>query len=427
MSIPLPGRTLPPVPGTFRALRHRDFRLLWAGQLVSLSGTWMQSVAQGWLVLRLSDSAFLLGLVGFCSYAPVLALSLLGGVAADRLPRRRALLVTQAAAMLQATALAVLALTGTIQVWHVAVLAALLGTVTAFDIPIRQALLQDLVGREDLANAIALNSTAFNTARLLGPAAAGFLIAAWGEAACFVLNALSFFAVLLGLAAMKAPPQAPGPAGPWLADLRAGLGYAAASAPVRTVLLLVAVSSAFGMSYSILMPAFARDVLGVGSTGLGLLMGASGVGSLAGALALASRRRVSRPRRVVAAAMTLFGLTLVAFSFSRSYGLSLALLAGVGASMIVQMATSNTFLQLTSPAEVRGRVVSLYTFCFVGMAPFGALLSGFLARALGVPAAVGLGGAVCALAGVVYGSRLRAAERLRRAAAAPGVNPPEPA
>lgn len=406
MSIPLPGRVLPLSSGTFRALRHRDFRLLWTGQLVSLSGSWMQSVAQGWLVLRLSDSPFLLGLVGFCSYAPVLALSLLGGVAADRVARRRALLWTQGGAMVLAAILALLTGAGVVRVWHVAIIAIGLGTVTAFDIPIRQALLQELVGREDLPNAIALNSMAFNAARLIGPAVAGIALAAWGETVCFALNALSFLAVLAGLARMSPRPAPTRARDSWLAGIRRVLGYAWRTPRVRIVLLLVAVSSVFGMPYSILMPAFARDVLGVGSRELGFLVGASGAGSIVGALFLARRRSTSGTGRTVAAAMALFGAAIVGLSLMRSFGTSVALLALVGAAMIVQMATSNTYLQTTAPPELRGRVVSLYTLCFIGMAPFGSLLSGLLASRFGVRAAVGAGGGVCLVAAIGFAARL---------------------
>lgn len=418
MTIPVPGRILPLSAGTFRALQHRDFRLLWIGQLVSLSGSWMQSVAQGWLVLRLSDSAFLLGIVGFCSYTPVLALSLVGGVAADRLPRRVALLWTQAAAMGLAALLATLTGLGVVRVWHVAAMAIGLGIVTAFDIPIRQAFLQDLVGGRDLPNAIALNSLAFNSARLVGPAVAGIVLAAWGETICFALNAVSFLAVLCGLLLMRSRPPPPPPSGSWTGGIRRVLSYAWRTPRLRLVLLLVAVSSVFGMPYSILMPAFARDALGAGSREFGFLVGASGVGSIVGALYLAGRRGTARAGRVVAAAMAIFGLAIVGFAFSRTHAVALAFLVVVGAAMIVQMATSNTYLQMTAPPDLRGRVVSLYTLCFVGMAPFGSLLSGILARQLGVRAAVASGGAMCVIVAAAFSVRLAAL-------GAPDVNPSE--
>jgi len=403
MTIPLPGRILPLVPGTFRALRHRNFSLFWTGQLISLTGTWMQSVAQGWLVLRLSNSAFMLGLVGFCAFSPVLLFTLLGGVAADRVPRKAALLLTQTLAMAQAALLTALSASGVVQVWHVALLALLLGTVNAFDVPIRQSFLYDLVGREDLPNAIALNSMAFNGARLVGPAVAGLILATVGETACFFLNAVSFLAVLAGLAMIRVgAPAGDAEGGSWLAGIREGIAYAWRTPRVRTILLLVAVSSVFGMSYSVLMPAIARDVLGGNQRTLGFLMGAAGAGAILGAMAIAGRRSTRHAFAIVAAGMTVFGASLVGLSFSRSFFLSAGILLLVGAAMIVQMATSNSFLQLVAPEELRGRVVSLYTLMFLGMAPFGSLLSGSLAKLWGTPAAVGIGGTVCLAAALVF-------------------------
>jgi MFS family permease len=408
MSVPLPGRTLAPARGTFRALRHRDFRLLWAGQLVSLSGTWMQSVAQGWLVLRITDSVFYLGLVGFCSYLPVMLLALVGGVAADRLPRRKALLWTQAAAMALALVLAGLTWFDLVRVWHVALLALGLGTVSAFDIPIRQSFLQELVGRDDLQNAIALNSMAFNSARLAGPSLAGLVVAVWGEAVCFLLNALSFSAVLGSLFLMRTESAVPvrQEGRSWAGGIREVLAYARRTPQVRVILTLVALSSVFGMPYSILMPAFARDVLGGGSRELGFLMGSSGLGAIVGAFLLAGRRSTRHAGRIVAVSMAVFGMSLVALSASRSFALSLAILVVAGAGMIVQMATSNTFLQLLAPPSLRGRIVSLYMMSFIGMAPLGSLLSGVVARALGTPWTVGLGGAVLVVSAAVFGLRL---------------------
>jgi MFS family permease len=406
MTIPLPGRILPLAPGTFRALRHRNFALFWTGQLVSLTGTWMQSVAQGWLVLRLSNSAFQLGVVGFCAFSPVLLFTLVGGVAADRVPRKAALLCTQTLAMVQAALLAALSAAGAVQVWHVALLAFLLGTINAFDVPIRQSFLFDLVGREDLPNAIALNSIAFNGARLVGPAIAGLVLAYLGETACFLLNAVSFLAVLAGLALIRVGTTAREPnEGSWLGGIREGILYASRTPRVRAILVLVAVSSVFGMPYSVLMPAIARDVLGGNERTLGFLMGAAGAGAVLGALAIAGRRSTRRAGIIVAVSMTAFGASLIAFSLSRSFWLSAAILHLVGAAMIVQMATSNAFLQLLAPPALRGRVVSLYTLMFLGMAPFGSLLSGLLAKLWGTPVAVGLGGAACLATALAFAYR----------------------
>jgi MFS family permease len=406
MTNPLGGRILPLAPSTFRALRHRDFALYWSGQAVSLTGTWMQSVAQGWLVLRLSNSPFQLGVVGFCAFSPVLLFTLLGGLAADRVPRKAALLVTQALSMAQAAILTVLSATGVVEVWHVAALAFLLGTVNAFDVPIRQSFLFDLDGREDLPNAIAMNSIAFNGARLVGPAVAGLILASLGETACFLVNAISYLAVLVGLALIRpaAPPRQADEES-WPDGIRRGVAYAWRTPAVRTILLLVAFSSVFGVPYSILMPAIARDVLGGGQRTLGFLMGAAGAGAVLGAFSITGRRSTRRSGAIVAGAMTAFGASLVAFSLSRNFWLSASLLHVVGAAMIVQMATSNAFLQLVAPPALRGRVVSIYTLMFLGMAPFGSLLSGIIAKYWGAPAAVGLGGAVCLAAALAFAFR----------------------
>jgi MFS family permease len=288
----------------------------------------------------------------------------------------------------------------------VALLAFLLGTINAFDVPIRQSFLFDLVGREDLPNAIALNSIAFNGARLIGPAIAGLVLAYLGETACFLVNAASFLAVLAGLALIRVGTAArPPDESSWLGGIREGILYASRTPGVRTILVLVAVSSVFGMPYSILMPAIARDVLGGNQRTLGFLMGAAGAGAVLGALAIAGRRSAGRSGIVVAVSMTAFGASLIAFSLSRSFWLSAAILHVIGAAMIVQMATSNAFLQLLAPPALRGRVVSLYTLMFLGMAPFGSLLSGILARLWGTPVAVGLGGAVCLAAALAFAYR----------------------
>lgn len=412
MSFPMPGRILPLAPGTFRALAHRNFRLLWIGQLVSLSGSWMQSTAQGWLVLRLTDSAFYLGLVGFCNFLPIMLFALPAGVAADRLRPRAALIGIQSFALLNATALATITGLGIVRPWHIVLFALGNGTVAAFEIPIRQRFLQDLVGRDDLPNAIALNSLAFNGARLIGPSAAGFLVALAGEAACFGINAVTYLAVLAALVAIDVAPRAGGTDrtsfGRQLAD---GVSYAVRSPRVRTLLSLVIVSAAFGMPYQVLLPVFARDLLGVGSRGLGILMGAAGLGAVAGALYLAGRRSHRRSAGVVATAMTAFGAGLVGLALSRSFPLSIACITVVGAATIVQMATSNTLLQLSAPPELRGRVISLYLLAFAGSAPIGSLVAGWAARSHGVETTVGVGGAVCLAAAAAFATRIPAIRR----------------
>ncbi|HYE15102.1 MAG TPA: MFS transporter [Pyrinomonadaceae bacterium] len=397
------------LPAALRALRHRNYRLFFGGQLISLTGTWMQSVALSWLVYRLTGSTVLLGLVSFCGQIPVFMLAPFGGTLADRRDRRRVLVLTQGAAMILAFALSALALTGVIQVWHVFVLAASLGVVNAFDIPTRQAFVVDMVGREDLVNAIALNSSTFNGARVVGPAVAGLLVAAIGEAWCFFANAVSYAAVIAGLLLMRVAVRRRGAqAGSALAGILEGFRFAGRTAPVRALLLLLGLVSLMGMPYAVLMPVFADRVLGGGASGLGLLMGASGLGALAGAVALAMRRGLSGLGRWVAFSSAGFGVSIILFSQSRSFWLSAALLVPAGFSMMVQMASSNTLIQSMVPDELRGRVMAVYSMMFMGMAPLGALLAGTLARAAGAPATVAAGGAACILGALVFGLRLPA-------------------
>jgi MFS family permease len=363
----------------------------------------MQTVAQGWLVLRLTDSAFYLGLIGFCTFLPVLLFALPAGVAADHLPRRRALLWTQGASMVLALILAALTWLDCVRVWHVALLAFGVGTAGAFDIPIRQSFLQDLVGRDDLPNAIALNSLAFNGARLLGPAAGGFVLDIWGEAAVFLVNGLSYSAVLAGLLIMRVDTAAPGRRGSsWTRELLRGLRWVLHNPRARLFLFAVVTASIFGFPYSILLPSFARDVLEAGSRGLGLLMGATGLGAVSGALFIASRRGSGRAGLRVTRGMMLLGAALSLFALSRSFWLSMGLLFLTGFAMLVQLASANTALQLMAPGQLRGRIVSLFMLAFMGMAPLGSLLGGSLARWLGTPHAVLVGGAVCLAAGIGF-------------------------
>jgi len=392
---------------TFRALRHRDYRLFFFGQLVSLVGTWMQSVAQSWLAYRLTGSAALLGVVAFSGQIPALLFASWGGVAADRFSRRAILLATQLASMALALALAGLTLSGHIEVAHILVLAALLGAVNAFDIPARQAFVVELVGRDDLINAIALNSSAFNGARMVGPALAGVLVARLGEGWCFLLNGASYLAVLGGLLAIGPRPAVRTRAGAsMLAHIAEGYRYAAGARPVRALLLLLGVVSLTAMPYAVLMPIFADRVLGGGSAALGLLMGASGVGALSGALTLASRRGIAGLGRWVAISAAGFGIALVLFSLSRWLWLSVAILVPAGFFMINQMASSNTLIQSVVPDRFRGRVMALYTMMFMGMAPFGALGAGAAAERWGAPATVAAGGALALAAALVFARRI---------------------
>jgi MFS family permease len=387
-----------------RALRHRNYRLFFAGQLTSLTGTWMQSVAQSWLVYRLTDSPAQLGAIGFASQIPVFLLAPLGGAVADRYARRDVLIVTQVAAMILAFALAALTLSGRVEVWHVYLLAAITGVVTAFDMPTRQSFVVDMVGREDLVNAIALNSSIFNGARTLGPAVAGVLVGVIGEGWCFFLNGVSFLAVIAGLLLMRIDRPAPAPVeGSAVARIREGFAYVAATMPIRSLLVLLGMLSLVGMPYTVLMPIFADDILGGGATGLGVLMGASGLGALAGALLLAARTGLRGLSSWVAAAAFGFGLALVLFSLSTRFWLSVVLLLPIGLFNIVAMASSNTLIQSMVPDHLRGRVMAVYSMMFMGMAPLGALGAGTVAGRLGAPATVAIGGVACMIgAGLFY-------------------------
>jgi MFS family permease len=395
------------LPHSLRALRHRNFQLFFGGQLISLTGTWMQSVAQSWLVYRFTGSVMLLGFVGFAGQIPVFLLAPIGGAVADRHNRHRILISTQTAAMVLAFALAALTLTGHIQVWHIFALAAALGLVNAFDIPARQAFVADMVGRDDLINAIALNSSMVNGARIVGPAVAGILVASVGEGWCFFINAASYVAVIAGLLMMKITRHVRVPLpGSALANIAEGFRFVARIAPVRALLILLGLISLMGMPYAVLMPIFADQILHGGASGLGLLMGASGAGALVGALSLAVRRGMRGLGRWVAISSAGFGVSLILFSFSRSFWLSAALLIPVGFSMMIEMASSNTLIQAMVPDALRGRVMAVYSMMFMGMAPIGALLAGLLANRLGAPHTVALGGAVCVVGAIVFGLRL---------------------
>lgn len=400
----------PPASGRasiLRALRHRNFRLFFIGQLLSLPGTWIQMVAQSWLIYRLTDSPVLLGLAGFASQFPVFLIAPLGGAVADRFSRHRLLVGTQVASAVLALSLAALTLSGQIAVWHVFTLASLLGVVNGFDLPARQAFTVQLVGREDLPNAIALSSSAFNAARLVGPAVAGVLVAAAGEGWCFLLNGVSYATVLGALLAMRlTPTERPVHSGSMLAHIVDGVRYVRGHLPIRSLLLLLGMVSLAGMPYAVLMPVFADRILGGGPQGLGILMSCAGGGALIGALLLAARRSPRGLGGWVPWAAFGFGLGLVGFSLSRSFWLSGALLVPTGFAMMVQMAASNTLLQMMVPDALRGRVMSLYSMMFMGMAPLGALLAGSLAGVIGAPGTVAGGGALCMLAALWFRQRL---------------------
>lgn len=393
-----------------RALRSRNYRLFFAGQSVSLVGTWMQQVAVSWLVYRLTGSAVLLGVVSFAGQIPSFFCSPLAGVFADRWNRRRLLLWTQGLSMLQATLLAAFVLTGVIEVWHLVALNALLGIFNAFDIPVRQSLVIEMVDRkEDLPNAIALNSSMVNGARLVGPSLAGLLIAAVGEEVCFLINAASYLAVLLAVAAMRLPPAAPrNNRKHVLHELREGIGYSFGFPPIRAILLLIATVGLVGMPYSVLLPVFAREVLGGGAQTFGFLMTAAGLGALASTLFLAARKSVVGLGRVIAVATALFGCGLVGFALSRVLPLALAFAALAGFGAMAMIASSNTIVQTVVDDEMRGRVMSLFAMSFLGMTPLGSLAVGALAEAVGTTATLLAGGVASLAAAAVFATRLPA-------------------
>jgi MFS family permease len=388
-------------------LRHRNYRIFMGGQLISLIGTWMQTVAESWLVYRLTGSALLLGLAGFANRIPIFLLSPIGGAIADRYNRHRIVIATQVASMVLAAALALLTLTHLVRIWHLMAIAALLGVVNAFDIPARQAFVVELVDREDLQNAIALNSSMFNGARVVGPAIAGVLVAAVGEGWCFLANAVSYIAVIAGLLLMRVPraPAAARPASA-VAHVMEGFQFVSRSRPILALLLLLGLVSLMGMPYSVLMPIIADQTFHSGARGLGILMGASGVGALLGALSLASRVGLRGYGRTIAFAAIGFGLSLMAFSMVRNLWLGVALLLPVGFAMMTQMAASNTLIQSMIPNALRGRVMAVYSMMFMGMAPIGALLAGSLAGWLGATTTVAAGGAFCLLGGLLFLQRL---------------------
>jgi MFS family permease len=397
-----------------RALRHHNYRLFFTGQSISLIGTWMTRIATSWLIYRLTGSALLLGVLSFAGQVPTFLLAPVAGVLVDRWNRHHVLIVTQVLAMLQSAALAVLTLTGVITVEQVVLLSVAQGLINAFDMPARQALVIHMVDdKADLANAIALNSSMVNAARLIGPSIAGVVIAWLGEGVCFLADAASYGAVIASLLAMRLVLPKPGAAAARvLRQLAEGFRYAMGFTPIRAILALLALVSLMGMPYVVLMPVIAVRLLGGGAHTLGFLMAASGLGALCGALSLAARRTVLGLGRAIPAAAAAFGAGLMALSLSRSFWLSLLVMPVIGAGMMVQMASSNTILQTIVDEEKRGRVMSFYAMAFVGMAPFGSLAAGAAAQRFGTPLTLRVGGAVCVLGAIAFLTRL---PTLRRA------------
>lgn len=405
-----------PVPASlWRSLRHRNYRLYLSGQLVSVCGTWMQQVALSWLVYRLTGSATLLGVVGFASQIPIFAFGPVGGVVSDRYSCHRVAVWTQAAALVQALVLAALTLLGWVQPAHIILLGIALGFVYAFDMPARQALVHQLVDADDLSNAVALNSSMINSARIVGPALAGWVVARFGEGVCFLINAVSYVAVIVALLNMRlsAPREKDTATGSISQSLLDGYRYVMTTTPIRDLLLLLGLVGLLGMPYMTLMPVFAGHVHKSGADALGMMFGAVGLGALVGALFLAQRKSIVGLGRVIVAATLLFGIGLIVFSLVSVFWLSLLLLVVVGCGWMVLIAASNTALQTLVENAMRGRVMSLFSMMLVGLAPFGSLIAGWTADQIGAPLVVAVGGGLCALGGLVFAHQL---PRLREAA-----------
>ena len=391
----------------FRALRHRNYRLYFTGQSISLIGTWMQQMAIGWLVYRITNSAFMLGLTGFLSQIPTLILTPLAGVLADRYNRHYILIITQVLAMIQALVLAILIMAKVISVWYIIALGIFLGIIGAFDAPARHAFVVEMVSkREDVNNAVALNSLIFNAARLIGPSIAGILVAIIGEGMCFLVNGISYIAVIAALLSMRITPKIIEKQHKHIIHgLKEGFSYVFGSASMRSILLLTGLVSLMGMSYVVLMPIFAKDILHGGPNTLGFLMASSGLGALIGAVYLASRKDAKGLREVIFLTTNVFGVGLIAFSFSRDLWISMIILAFIGFGMMVQMASNDMVLQTIIRDDMRGRVMSFFLTAFMGMVPFGYLLSGSMASRIGAPNTLIVCGSSSIIGSLLFGIR----------------------
>jgi len=392
----------------FRSLKYRNYRLFFSGQSISLIGTWMQRIAMPWLVYHMTGSALLLGIVSFAGQIPTFILSPFAGVLTDRWNRYRVLLFTQIFSLIQASVLAWLCLAGTIHIWEIVGLSIILGCINAFDVPARHSFIIEMVeNKEDLGNGIALNSMMFNGARLIGPSIAGMILATTSEGVCFLLNAVSYIFVIVSLLMMRLKPREPVKRNKQiLTEFREGFRYTFGFAPIKHLLFLLSISSLMGMSYTVLMPVFAKEILHGGPHTYGFLMGAAGFGALLGALFLASRKSVIKLGRIVPLSTILFGTGLLALSFSRIFPLSLILMVFVGLGMMMQTAASNTILQTITDDDKRGRVMSFYTMAIMGTAPFGSLLTGSMAKVIGTPVTIFAGGLTCIIGAIIFMRKL---------------------
>ena len=388
--------------GKFSALSYRDFRLFWFGQLISLSGTWMQSVAQGWLVYSLTKSPLYLGIVAAAAALPILLFTLIGGLIADRFPKRNLLLLTQALSMVPALLLGILTSLGIVRVWEVALLAALLGTINAVDVPTRQSFLIEMVGRGHIVNAIALNSAAFNGARIIGPMIAGLSIEYLGLPACFFINSVSFLAVIVALSKMEARGEMVAKSEGVISDFMKGIQFIRGNREIHRVMVLIAVFSLVGLPYINLLPVFAAEVFQLGAKGLGFLVGASGIGALSAALGIAVMGNIEKKARFMSVAALCFSFALLLFSLSKIFWVSLVVITLGGWGMVSYLAAANSFIQVTVPDELRGRVMSVYSFVFLGLVPVGNSIMGVAAHLMGTTHAVTVGGVVCILASLIF-------------------------
>ncbi len=401
----IPDKELRGLKVVFRSLRYKNFRLFFGGQSISLIGTWIQQTAMPWLVYDVTHSIFLLGVIAFTGQIPTLILSSFAGVITDRKNRYHILIVTQVLAMIQALILALILYYGHIQVWHIVLLAVFLGCINSFDVPARQSFMVEMVeDKRDLGNAIALNSTMVNGARLIGPSIAGVLIATVGEGLCFLINGLSYIVVIASLLSMKIIPRKieKTDGASFGKELKEGFSYAFGFTPIKFIILLLALISLAGLPYAVLMPVYAREILHGDSHTFGFLMGATGFGAMSGAIYLASRRSVPGLEHLIPIAAALFGVSLIAISVSRIFIISMLLMVITGIGMMMGLASSNTILQTIVDDNKRGRVMSIYTMAFMGTAPFGSLIAGGLASMTSVPVTLALGGTSCIIGALIF-------------------------